>query len=144
MWTSRRRGDGGESLVELLISIVIIGIAFPAILGSLALTNKGSGQHRQQAEVATLLRAAAEMAQDPVANPWPVTPKACPASVTLPVGANATLEFFKDDETDPGLQWRTDQAWTTTSLNGCQLVRIRLTASASGFTETVTVTRRKP
>lgn len=43
--------DRGESLVELLVSISILGVAVTAILGAIAMTATASGLHRDTASV---------------------------------------------------------------------------------------------
>lgn len=56
--TSRR--DAGDSLIEILMAIAIMGIAFAAILGGFATTVRGSDYHRKQADVGEILRNATE------------------------------------------------------------------------------------
>lgn len=53
-------GDRGESLIELLISIVIMGLAFSALLGGLATALLGSDVHRKTSDAESVLLAASE------------------------------------------------------------------------------------
>jgi type II secretory pathway pseudopilin PulG len=56
----QRRSEAGETLVELLVAIVIIGLAFPALIGALITSVAGSVEHRGLAAADTLLRSFAE------------------------------------------------------------------------------------
>ncbi|MEJ7583292.1 MAG: type II secretion system protein [Acidimicrobiales bacterium] len=52
--------EGGFALIEILVSVAILGIAFVAILGGLATAINTSELHRQQAEVDAVLVSAVE------------------------------------------------------------------------------------
>ena len=54
------QGDDGVTLVELLVAIVILGIAFTALLGGMATGVIGSRHHRSQSSANTILVSAAE------------------------------------------------------------------------------------
>jgi hypothetical protein len=56
----RRAEDGGETLIELLVSIVIMGIAGAAIIGSLMIAVDVSQMHKQEVQVQQYLRSWAE------------------------------------------------------------------------------------
>jgi hypothetical protein len=60
-----RRGDGdlGESLIELLLTIAILGTAFAAILGGIGTAVLVSGINGDQAHDASAVRAIAERLQ---------------------------------------------------------------------------------
>ena len=51
----RSRNDRGESLIEVLVTIVIIGISVPAIMGAVLLSVSVSSQDRRQIEAQALL-----------------------------------------------------------------------------------------
>ncbi|MGQ0843283.1 MAG: type IV pilus modification PilV family protein [Sporichthyaceae bacterium] len=86
------RSDRGESLVELLVSIAILGIAVVAILGAVGMSATASSLHQGQATVQNVLHNWAEQLSDA-----PYTPCATPAqaraaaSPTLPAGFTAEV-----------------------------------------------------
>lgn len=65
MSASRSRPrDGGESLVELLVSMTILGIAGTAVLGGVGIASSTSALHRTQAQAQNLIRNWAEDVSD--------------------------------------------------------------------------------
>lgn len=56
----RRSADGGFSLVELLVSISLLGIAGVSVLGAAAAAARGSGDHRQVADTQSVTAAVAD------------------------------------------------------------------------------------
>ena len=61
----RRRSEAGDTLVEILIALAVIGIASTAILLAFATSISGSGAHRNVTTMDTMLRtAAAEVTAD--------------------------------------------------------------------------------
>jgi Tfp pilus assembly protein FimT len=56
----RARGDEGVGLVEVLVTVAILGIAFVAILSALAVTAQSSRTHRVVSEADSLVVAATE------------------------------------------------------------------------------------
>ena len=62
--------DSGFTLVEVLIAVVIMGIAFAALLGGMATSTLTSDIHRKQALAAALLSQAAESVKDDNRNAY--------------------------------------------------------------------------
>ena len=60
LWPSRdrRRSEAGDTLVEILIALAVIGIAATAIMLSFATAISGSGAHRNEVNLDTMLRTA--------------------------------------------------------------------------------------
>ena len=56
----RRSGDAGDTLVELLVAITVIGIAAAGLLGGLAAAIGGSGSHRSLTSLDAVVRSFAE------------------------------------------------------------------------------------
>ena len=54
----RRRSEAGDTLVEILIALTVIGIAATAILLAFATSISGSGAHRNEVNLDTMLRTA--------------------------------------------------------------------------------------
>src|SRR5271165_4235402 len=54
----RPRSEAGDTLVEILIALTVIGIAATAILLAFATTISGSGDHRNEVNLDTMLRTA--------------------------------------------------------------------------------------
>ncbi len=58
----RRRSEAGDTLVEILIALAIMGIAATAILLAFTTAISGSGDHRSEVTLDSMLRAASEEA----------------------------------------------------------------------------------
>jgi prepilin-type N-terminal cleavage/methylation domain-containing protein len=64
------QAEDGFSLVEVLITIVIVGVTFAALLGGLITTITVSSLHRKQATADSVARSAAEWIKDGVQTPY--------------------------------------------------------------------------
>jgi prepilin-type N-terminal cleavage/methylation domain-containing protein len=58
--TRAARAERGSTLVEVLVAVALLGIAFTAILGGLGTAVQTSGQHREEADANAALVSAAE------------------------------------------------------------------------------------
>lgn len=56
-------GDAGETLLELIVAMTILGIAGVAVMTGLSISVKSSDQHRQEATSSAYVRAFAEAIQ---------------------------------------------------------------------------------
>jgi type II secretory pathway pseudopilin PulG len=63
---SRVDGESGETLIELLITIAIVGVSAVALLGALVTAVAGSTQHRSLAVQDSLLKSYAEAAKQQI------------------------------------------------------------------------------
>lgn len=61
MTRSPNRGDPGETLIEILISIIVIGITVSALIGGLTLALTASDTHRRLTNVEVVARAYGEL-----------------------------------------------------------------------------------
>lgn len=68
----RATGEAGLTLIEVLVTVVILGVAFVTVVGGMAVSIAGSDMHRKQATSQTVLRNLAEFLK---AAPY----EACPA-----------------------------------------------------------------
>jgi prepilin-type N-terminal cleavage/methylation domain-containing protein len=80
--------EDGFSLVEVLISIVIIGICFAGLLAGMGTAVMASGIHRDQTDGHALLVSAAEAVEDQSRNPFSCTTSTYKplVGVSLPAG----------------------------------------------------------
>ena len=60
MRLQRRTSEAGESLVEIVVAVAILGLGVVALLGGLGTAVSTSGLHRRQADVSAVLTAASE------------------------------------------------------------------------------------
>jgi type II secretory pathway pseudopilin PulG len=118
MHTRGRPGasDAGETLIELIIAVAIMGIAVVAIIGGIATSILMSGVHREETTASASLRNYAETLQGSyVPCVSPNTPPNYGASLAAPSGFNVpttTVKFWDGTSfssssclgTDPGLQ----------------------------------------
>jgi len=89
------QSEDGFSLAELLVTIVLVGVTFVAILTGLMTTIRVSASHRTQATTDAVVRSAAEWVKDVQQNPYRTTCNG-PAMYSLnglamPTGYSATI-----------------------------------------------------
>jgi Tfp pilus assembly protein PilV len=70
-----RRSEAGDSLIEVLFAIVVIGLTVTAIMAALATSLSASAEHRSLATVDTVLKSYAEIVKydiqlQPAPSPW--------------------------------------------------------------------------
>jgi prepilin-type N-terminal cleavage/methylation domain-containing protein len=70
MRTPAIHADDGFSLAEVLVTIVIVGITFAAVLGGLMTSIRVSDLQRTEATADAVARSAAEWVKDSVRNPY--------------------------------------------------------------------------
>ena len=123
----RRRSEAGDTLVEILITLAVIGIAATAIMLAFATSISGSGSHRNVATMDTMLRtASAEVSAAIQAQPStqftacsgantinqnlpgsiPLPDPNYTASITSAQYWNATTASFSSAVTPPGTSCR--------------------------------------
>jgi prepilin-type N-terminal cleavage/methylation domain-containing protein len=139
---SRRRpgpGDRGETLIEVLISVVILGLAATAFVPGMAATVKISDIQRKEATAAAYVRNYAETIQNTVAaGGYKPGTLAYPA-FTPPNNYTATMATKEC--------WTTGSVWAAcTAGNDIGVQRLTLTVSSpdSRATETLAVIVRQP
>lgn len=141
-----RRSDTGSSLVEVLIAVVILGIAVPGLLSGLAAVALTSGVHQGQADAHLAVVSGAEAVRDEARNPFDCAPMDYTpvAGVLLPSGwsSPANLRVTAAESgywLDGGFQVASCSAAT-------DLQRITLEASSPDgrAAEQLTVFKRRP
>ena len=138
--------DRGETLVELLVAIVILGVAGVAILAGMAMSVRGSDLHRKEATGGAYVRSFAEVIQTYVdANGY----KSCGSAAStygslsvpdLPPGYTTAVTAVKSWN---GSTW-VDCTGTSTVL---QRLDLKVKSAGSGVQqaeETLTVIIRQP
>jgi type II secretory pathway pseudopilin PulG len=109
-----RHNDSGETLIEVLCTIIIIGSAISALVAGLGSTALNTLRHRDQATANTVLRSYAEALKQTTTSEGfytncRTTPYAVPASLyTLPTGWTAPTNVVTNPCSgagpDPGTQ----------------------------------------
>jgi prepilin-type N-terminal cleavage/methylation domain-containing protein len=85
----RTRDDAGLTLIEVLVTVAILGIAFVTVIGGMAVSIAGSDVHRKQATSQTILRNLAEFM------------KAVPYDPSCPADYSGELVDFIDQFDSP-------------------------------------------
>lgn len=138
----RSRGpirDAGESLVELLVSIAIMGVAVTGILGAVGMAASSSSTHENLAQAQRLLRNWAESLTYSAACPAAVNSFSAPAGFTVNPAAvaywNTTSRTFSSS------------AGSCTAGTGMYRVSLSITPTGgqgAGIAQTLDVTMRRP
>lgn len=140
--------DGGESLLELLIAIAILGIAVVAVVGSLVTGVLVSDVHRKQTVAGSTLRNYAESVESSVAASTSAYTScgtsaayATPSGFTAPAGYTASVTAVRYWKGVPTLSFQTT---CTSPDSGVQKVSLRVRSNDGRATETLDIIVRKP
>lgn len=136
--------EQGETLVELMVAIAIIGIAAVAILSGLLLSVKASTVHRNQATGGAYVRSFAEAIQNHVdANGY----TACGSAAGVYQGVSVPDLPSGYTKAVANLQSWTGSAWGACTADGIQRVQLTVTSTGDAShraVETLTVVLRRP
>lgn len=139
-WAGRRQamprgtGDGGMSLVEILVSVVILGIGVVGIMSALAFAFTATGQHRQLAHANTLAVQAMEVVADPLQTPF-----------TTCTSAQGTYQSIVQAQVGASITVHPVQDWSGTAWKACgaapalPLQQITISAPSPDGSNTVTM-----
>lgn len=132
--------DAGETLTELLVTVVILGIAVAGLTGALLTSGKASTLHRQQALTQNALRAWAEQVGAAAYADCATTSGFGAPSPALPTGLTAAVT---------GVQYWNGTSFATScgTDTGVQKVTLRITAAnglSAPLVRSLTVVLRKP
>jgi type II secretory pathway pseudopilin PulG len=143
----RHRSEAGETLVELLITMMVIGTGVVAILGALTMAVQTSSMHRDEVEAQELLRSWAESlttVQDGAGTHRYTAcagPGAIPLPADVPGGWSASVV---------SVAYWSGTSWSPTCGTdlGIQRVRLRVapanTAGVPAFAQDLDVVLRRP
>jgi trimeric autotransporter adhesin len=147
--TRKHRGDRGDTLLEVLLALIVIGVGAVAILLAFTTTIIGSSEYRTLATVDTVLRSAAESAtsqiQQQPASAWANCSDTSPAAVVFTASTGYALPFGYTVQTPLVVQyWNpTTSAFTSSCVpNSAQLVQ--LTVIHNGITYSITFVVNDP
>ncbi len=112
----RLGGDGGFALVEVLVTVALLGLAVTGILGAFWATISLSGVHRQQAQAGTVLASAAEYVRaEPHVRCDRATPT--PEDAYRDAAQRALREDWSGSIAISGIQYWDGNAWQASCPN---------------------------
>jgi prepilin-type N-terminal cleavage/methylation domain-containing protein len=142
------QSEEGFSLAEILVTIVIVGITFTALLGGLMTAITVSGFQRQVATADTVARSAGEWVKDSVQNPYAATCGSGAYSLSglsVPSGFSVAIinvEYWDGVGPSSGGYSPAFVSSCPSTDKGLQRITIRATSSDGEATETVQVIKR--
>ncbi len=140
MKTGRRRGSGdeGETLIELIIAVAIMGIAVVAIVGGIATTIVMADIHRKQASAGAYVHDYAEAVSGHYDGR--ISPNYLPAAVGFadPAGFKGTVTLVQCWD-DAGKVFG-----TCTTANDVQQVTLTMASTDTRASESLAVVVRQP
>jgi prepilin-type N-terminal cleavage/methylation domain-containing protein len=143
MQMQRRGSDRGDTLVELLVAVVIMGIAVVAVTGGVAVSIRMSDVHRKQSQAGAYIRDFAEAIENAVA--------ASPSAYVACAGAGTYDSYY----TVPGpfavpaptpVRYWDGSAFVSTcgTDSGVQQLSLRIDSADHLVSETLVIVIRKP
>ena len=138
--------DGGDTLVEALVTVAVLGVAFVALLGGMATAIRASDVHRKQAMAEITLSNYVEAVQ---AAPYVSCPSAGPASyatatVTVPSGLAAPT--ILDTASKPFEFWASGlfQLACAVTDGGAQRMWLQVSSTDGRVVESVQILKQQP
>jgi prepilin-type N-terminal cleavage/methylation domain-containing protein len=141
------RSEAGVTLIEVMVTIAIMGIGFTALLACLAGTFTAGDQNRKVAVAQTVARKYADALSNATYVSCAVTTSYASALVSPPSGftvAVTNVEYWNGDST--ATFGTSPSTCTTNGDQGVQRLNLRVTQTDSlrGVIEDVLVLKRKP
>jgi Tfp pilus assembly protein PilV len=134
--------ERGETLLEVLLAVAIMGVAVVAIMAGLSTSVLMSDIHRKQATTAATVRAYAEAIQHSVADGKYV---ACagPSSYAVPAGFDAP-DGYAATVVGGSLRYWNGTGWQVSCGTDSGLQRLDIQVSSDRATERLQIIIRKP
>jgi prepilin-type N-terminal cleavage/methylation domain-containing protein len=131
--------DAGFTLVEVLVAVSIMSIAFVTILEGVAVFTKTTHVHRTSATLDTAVRNYATQLEQ-------TTYVDCTNGYSLgaPTGTSASvaIDYWRGDATPASFS---NRSWCTSNGDrGAQRLRLTLTDTATGQVDSLTIVKRRP
>jgi prepilin-type N-terminal cleavage/methylation domain-containing protein len=138
-----RSEDRGETLIELLVALSILGIALVAIVGALGASITMSDVHRKQSTAGAEVRNYAELVENYVAGTGYSACAAPTAYAAATVGYAAPTGYTAAPAT---VKYWTGSAWSAScsSDTGLQQLTLSVSSTDTRAAERVVVVLRKP
>jgi type II secretory pathway pseudopilin PulG len=141
---ARRARDAGESLIEVIISIFILGTAAVAITESMLVSTKLSDIHRKEANAASDVRDYAEAIQSYVAGTASHYQACAAANSYTPALVGYTVPSGYTASQSAALAWN-NTSWGACSTDpGFQRVTIKISSTDNRANEKLDVVLRRP
>jgi type II secretory pathway pseudopilin PulG len=139
----RVRGDGGESLIELLVALSIMGTAITVLLAGLGTAISMSAIHRKQATAGASSRAFAEAIENAVAKYPSEYDTTCTGTATYATKYSPPANYAA---TVTEVRYLSGTAWSATcgADQGVQRVMLRIASADGKVVVTLAVILRKP
>ena len=139
----KRCEDRGETLVELLVALAILGITLVAVIGAFGASITMSDVHRKQASAGAAVRNYAEQVADYVAGTGYTACAGPGAYAAGTVGYTAPSGYTASPVS---IRYWSGTAWSAGcgSDTGLQLLTVSVSSADSRAVEQVTVVLRKP
>ncbi|MET7276869.1 type II secretion system protein [Kribbella sp. NPDC005582] len=133
--------EHGESLLELVVAIALMGVAIVAVMAGLTTTVLMSDTQRKEATAVATVRNYAEALQNYVASGHYV-----PCATTYVVPGFAVPEGFTAKVVGGSVQYWTGALWLPLCLpdRGLQRVRVSVASTDGRAVQTLDVVLRKP
>ena len=145
MRRTRWADDRGESLVELLVAMLILGSAVVAVVGGLGTAIMMSDIHRKQAEIATRLNAYAAVIEGAVAtSPGYVPCAKAPSYPSYDASPGYTADPIQVSYWNGSNAFVPMPSCTPSSDTGVQRVTLRIHSNDGRVTQSMDIVIRKP
>ena len=140
-----RRDEAGTTLVEVLMTVAILGIAVVAIVAAMGTSIIGTDHHRKQAQAQTVLLSATDAVKSQTANPY----QPCATTGSYSAGSNVTLPA---GWTASAVTVRSVKYWNGSAFavscpspdSKLQLIDVQVATPDGRATESVAVVKRNP